>query len=117
MLQSYLYMLDLSVHSPGFIRTNLNRIKNFYSTGMLDMNKYLLLFVILLSTNALAAISKWVDSNGQVHYSDQPPPLDVRPKTLRPDADTQDTASSGVAAPQTIAEREAELKKSQKAKK
>jgi len=84
---------------------------------MLDMNKYLLLFVILLSTNALAAISKWVDSNGQVHYSDQPPPLDVRPKTLRPDTNTQDTASSGVAAPQTIAEREAELKKSQKAKK
>jgi Domain of unknown function (DUF4124) len=84
---------------------------------MLDMNKYLLFLLILTSTNALAAITKWVDSNGQVHYSDQPPPSNVRPKTLLPDSDTQDTASSGVAAPKTIAEREAELKKAQKSKK
>jgi len=80
------------------------------------MIKYLLLLLILTSTNAFAEINKWVDSNGKVHYSDQPPPLDVRPKTLRPDANTQDTASSGVTAPQTIAEREADLKKEQKAK-
>jgi hypothetical protein len=81
------------------------------------MTKYLLILLILTSTNALAAINKWVDSDGKVHYSDQPPPPDVRPKTLRLDADTQDTAGSGVSAPKTIAEREAELKKAQKEKK
>jgi hypothetical protein len=82
------------------------------------MNKYLLFLLILTSTNAFAAISKWVDSNGQVHYSDQPPPSDAQPKTLRSDDNTQDTQNaSSVAAPKTIAEREAELKKAQIAKK
>lgn len=82
------------------------------------MTKYLLILLILASTNVLAAINKWVDSDGKVHYSDQPPPPNVRPKTLRSDVDTQGSASaSSVAAPKTIAEREAELKKAQKEKK
>ena len=81
------------------------------------MIKYLLLLLILTSTNAFAEINKWVDSNGKVHYSDQPPPPDVKPKTLRSFSDTQDSASSSVAAPKTIAEREAEMKKAQKTKK
>ena len=81
------------------------------------MIKYLLLLLILTSTNAFAEINKWVDSNGKVHYSDQPPPPDVKPKALRSFSDTQDSASSSVAAPKTIAEREAEMKKAQKTKK
>lgn len=80
------------------------------------MIKYLLLLLILTSTNAFAEINKWVDSNGKVHYSDQPPPPDAKPKTLRSFSDTQDSASSSVAATKTIAEREADLKKEQKAK-
>jgi hypothetical protein len=84
---------------------------------MLAMHKYLLLLLILTSTNTLAAISKWVDSNGQVHYSDQPPPSAAKAKTLNSGANAQDSAGSGVAAPKTLAEREAELKKSQLEKK
>lgn len=82
------------------------------------MNKYLLFLLILTSANALAVVSKWVDANGQVHYSDQPPPPDAQSKTLRQMTDTQGSASvSGVAAPKTLAEKEAELKKAQKEKK
>jgi hypothetical protein len=80
------------------------------------MNKYLLFLLILTSTNAFAAISKWVDSNGKVHYSDQPPPPDAKPQTLRSFVDTQNSASSSVAAPKTVSEREADLKKVQKDK-
>lgn len=75
------------------------------------MSKFLLILLILASTNTFAEINKWVDDQGQVHYSDRLPPPDVKPKTLRSIADTQDSASSGAAATKTIAEREAELKK------
>jgi hypothetical protein len=81
------------------------------------MNRYLLFFMLLCCTNTFAAISKWVDADGQVHYSDEPPPSNVKQKTLRAD-DTQGAqGASSVAAPKTIAEREAELKKSAQAKK
>lgn len=80
------------------------------------MNKYLLFFLVLLSTNAPAAISKWVDSDGHVHYSDIPPPAGTKPKTLHSSGGTQDSAGSSVAAPKTLAEREADLKKAQKEK-
>jgi len=81
------------------------------------MHKYLLILLILTSTNTFAAISKWVDSNGQVHYSDQPPPSDAKAKTLSSSANAQDSTGSGVASTKTLAEREAELKKSQLEKK
>ena len=81
------------------------------------MTKYLLILLILTSTNALAAINKWVDSNGKVHYSDEPPPPDAQKKSMRSYGDSEDTASSGVAAPKTLAEKEADLKKAQKQKK
>lgn len=82
------------------------------------MNRYLLFLLILTCTNTFAAISRWVDSDGQVHYSDQIPPPDVQQKTLRSVDDTQASQdASSVAAPKTIAEREAELKKNEIAKK
>ena len=71
------------------------------------MLKYLLILLILTSTHALAEISKWVDADGKVHYSDQPPPPEAKSKTLKSFADTHDSASSSVAAPKTVAEREA----------
>jgi hypothetical protein len=80
-------------------------------TGMIAMGKFLLILLMLASTNTFAAISKWVDDQGQVHYSDQPPPPDKQPKTLREDADTADSASSGASATKTLAEHEADLKK------
>ena len=82
------------------------------------MNRYLLFLLMLTCTNTFAAISRWVDSNGQVHYSDQIPPPDVQKKTLRTVEDTQASReASSVGAPKTIAEREAELKKNEIAKK
>lgn len=100
------------------------------------MKKFLLIFLILLmpaSANLFAEINKWVDSDNRVHYSDQPPPANAKTstpaksKTPSPTYDSFDSAdkneakndaipSSAVAAPKTIMEREAELKKSQKAK-
>jgi hypothetical protein len=75
------------------------------------MSKLLLILSLLAGTNAFADIIKWVDAQGQVHYSDQPPPPDARPKTLRSDSESGDTASSEVPAEKTIAERAAELKR------
>ena len=82
------------------------------------MSKFLLIVLILASANVFAAISKWVDGQGQVHYSDQPPPLEAKAETLRSASGSEGntTPTSAPAAPKTIAEREAELKKSQKAK-
>ncbi len=87
------------------------------------MSKFLLILLMLASANTFAAISKWVDVQGHVHYSDQPPPPEAKAETLRSASDSEGTAgTSGVtatsapAAPKTIAEREAELKKVQQAK-
>jgi hypothetical protein len=87
-------------------------------TEMIDMKKYLFFSLLLTSTCAFAAITKWVDSDGRIHYSDQPPPPNTQQKTLRSDDNAQASRNaSGVAAPKTIAEQEAELKKAQLAKK
>ncbi len=88
------------------------------------MKKYLFILLILSSAQAVAGLSKWVDADGNVQYSDQPPPANVKAKTLRSTSDAPIlTSASGVAASsappaaKTLAEREAELKKAQKAKK
>ena len=91
-----------------------------------------ILLLVLLSfscINALAEVNKWVDENGRVHYSDQLPPSNAK-KVLssaskaRTSAETGNTTESGNAAdsgnsdePKTIAEREADLRKKQKADK
>jgi Domain of unknown function (DUF4124) len=78
---------------------------------MIAMSKLLLILLLLAGTNAFADIIKWVDDQGRVHYSDQPPPQDAQPKTLRSDSESGDAAGSEVPAEQTIAERAAELKR------
>ena len=75
------------------------------------MKRYWPVCLLLLSFSAYGALSKWVDAEGKVHYSDEPPPLDVKAKKL-----TTPSAASGVAASKTYVEREAELRKAQKAK-
>ena len=91
---------------------------------MIAMKKFLLILLMLASTTAFAGLSKWVDADGKVHYSDQPPPANVKAKTLRvtseaaaPMSASGVAAASAPAAPKTIAEREAELRKVQQAKK
>jgi Domain of unknown function (DUF4124) len=80
------------------------------------MKYYVVTFLLLTSFNAYAALNKWVDADGKVHYSDSRP-ADIKVQTLKssstPDATTP---ASGVSAPKTLAEREAEWKKSQKVK-
>ncbi|MFZ5502659.1 MAG: DUF4124 domain-containing protein [Pseudomonadota bacterium] len=80
------------------------------------MKIYLSALLMMLCAHAFAATSKWVDENGKVHYSDQPPPPNVTAKILRssPVASESGTAADETASPpQTAIEREAELKRSQ----
>ena len=88
------------------------------------MSKFLLILLMLTSANTFAAISKWVDAQGHVHYSDQPPPPEVKAEILHAPSDTDDTAgmsniskTSATAATKTVAEQEIELRKAQQAKK
>jgi hypothetical protein len=105
------------VYLAEFLRQYFNQIKFFLPQGC-AMSKFLLILLLLSGTNAFAVISKWVDAQGQVHYSDQPPPPEAKAATLRSAADNESTAgASAPAAPKTIAEREAELRKAQQAKK
>ena len=75
----------------------------------------------LVSFNTYADLNKWVDANGKVHYSDGPPPDDVKAETLHISASPNTpqspaAAASAPSAPKTIYEKEAELKKERKAK-
>lgn len=74
------------------------------------MKRYLPVCLLLLSFSASAALTKWVDDDGKVHYSDGPPPDNVKAKAIA----TPHDPVSGV--PKTFVEREAEMKKNQKAK-
>ncbi|MBI5430056.1 MAG: DUF4124 domain-containing protein [Nitrosomonadales bacterium] len=86
------------------------------------MKEFLLIFLMLASTGAYAALTKWVDADGRVHYSDQTPPADAKAKTLRSTSGSaapasRDDTGTPPSAPKTIAEREAELRKTQQEKK
>lgn len=86
------------------------------------MKTFLLLFLILASPSGYAALNKWVDSEGRVHYSDTPPPPEFKATKLRgatseessPGQNETDATSTD---PKNIAQREAELKKAQQDKK
>ena len=57
------------------------------------MKRCLPIFLLLLSVNAHGALNKWVDAEGNIHYSDEPPPPNVKTQTL-----VAPVAASGVAA-------------------
>ena len=80
------------------------------------MKHCLAICLLLTSINAHAALIKWVDADGKVHYSDSAP-TDVKAKKLRsstaPDASVP---ASGVPAQKSLAEREVDWKKSQNSK-
>jgi hypothetical protein len=80
------------------------------------MNYSLAICLLLTSMTSHAALNKWVDADGKVHYSDSAP-TDVKAKTLRSSSAPDAIApASSVSAPKTLAEREADWKKSQKTK-
>ncbi|MGC2167025.1 MAG: DUF4124 domain-containing protein [Gallionella sp.] len=87
------------------------------------MKNCLLVVLMLFTGYTYAGINKWLDENNHVHYSDQPPPSNATARKLTPVADPGPAAESdatteanGTNTPKTIAEREAEWKKTQKAK-
>ena len=69
----------------------------------------------LLVVPALGETYKWTDAEGKVHYSDQPPPPNVKqPIKVKPRAPTAPTAvpeaaGTPVAAPKSVAEQDAEF--------
>ena len=74
------------------------------------------LALCLLVLPAWADLYKWTDENGKVHYSDQPPPTNIKKtetikaeKPARAAAPTGDAAKP--AAPKSAAEQEMEFKK------
>lgn len=84
------------------------------------MKNSLLLMLLLSSTNAIPASYKWVDDHNQTHYSEQPPGNNKKAKLLPSTSSSNANdavASSAPVAPKTIAEREADLKKTKLAKK
>lgn len=75
-----------------------------------------------LAAPSLAATYKWTDANGEVHYSDQPPPASVKgPVTVKPGKSSPDAPATApapadkAAAPKakTYIEQEAEFRKRQ----
>ncbi|TXT21731.1 MAG: hypothetical protein FD134_2608 [Gallionellaceae bacterium] len=70
------------------------------------MKRCLPVFLLLLSFSAHGALTKWVDADGKVHYSDEPPPANVKAKTV-----VTPSAASGVPADKTYIERETERQK------
>ncbi len=75
------------------------------------------ILLALASVSAFAGLTKWVDSQGVVHYSDEPPPPNVKSQTLNtPSTSGGIPAASAPAAPKTVYEREAEINKEKKAK-
>lgn len=80
------------------------------------MKQFLIITLLFTSFNASAALNKWVDAEGKVHYSDTVP-TDVTVEKIRHSSapDTSST-SSEPGAPKSLAEREAEWKKSKKSK-
>jgi hypothetical protein len=80
------------------------------------MKHSLLLILLLSSANAYPALYKWVDSNNQTHYSEEPP-VNRKAQLLSSRSAVSDTAAaSAPAARKTLMERAAELNKAKLAK-
>ncbi|HEY6095461.1 MAG TPA: DUF4124 domain-containing protein [Gallionellaceae bacterium] len=81
------------------------------------MKTYLAIGLCLVSFSAQGALHKWVDAKGVVHYSDTVPSSDIKAQTLRSrNANEAAAPASGVAAPKSFAEQQAEQKKADQAK-
>jgi hypothetical protein len=69
----------------------------------------------LCSLDAQAGLNKWVDAQGNVHYSDTPP-QNVKTQSVPNIAGTGQAAAPATYSSKSYAEREAELKKSKQEK-
>jgi len=76
------------------------------------MKRLLPLFALaLIGLNAHAALNKWVDAEGKVHYSDTPPP-DAKTEPVRNISRKGQSEAPVSYSQKSIAEREADYKKS-----
>jgi hypothetical protein len=81
------------------------------------MKSYLFIIAVALtSVNANAALNKWVDSEGKVHYSDTVPPEAATSQSVRNIAGKGQGDASASHSPKSLPEREADLRKSRQAK-
>ncbi len=81
------------------------------------MKSYIFIIAFALASfNTNAALNKWVDSEGKVHYSDTIPPEAAATQTVRNIASKGQGDASASPAPKSLPEREAELRKSRQAK-
>jgi hypothetical protein len=76
---------------------------------------FALLVLIFFSLNAHAKVQKWVDAEGNVHYSDTIPPEDTEARAVHNFTGKGQAGTPGYT-PKTVAEREAELKKNKQGK-
>jgi hypothetical protein len=83
------------------------------------MKRLVTLALLLVALPASAVLYKWVDKDGKVHYSDQPPPESARksgvvdapaPRVSSP-APSGDAASQAPGGPKSAAEQEMEFRK------
>lgn len=79
------------------------------------MKRGLPIFLLLFSLSSYAGLHKWIDSSGKVHYSDEAPPDNAKVETMRK-THVDEAPASAPPPGKTIFEREADLKKAQKAK-
>jgi len=76
---------------------------------------FVIIVLSLLTLNAHAALNKWVDAEGKVHYSDTVPP-EVSTQTVHNIAGKGQADAPASYSPKSVAEREAEMKKSKQTK-
>jgi hypothetical protein len=81
------------------------------------MMRFAPLALCLLALTAWADLYKWTDEDGKVHYSDQPPPSNIKKtETIKPDKQPAPAAAPASnaakpAAPKSAAELEMEFRK------
>jgi hypothetical protein len=81
------------------------------------MKSYFAIVILsLLSLNIHAAVQKWVDADGNIHYSDTRPDEDTETKSVRTFVGKDSAGASPSYTPKTYAEREAEMKKAKQGK-
>jgi len=86
------------------------------------MKYFVAILLTFASFNVYAGLTKWVDSEGVVHYTDGPPPANVKSESVHtstsssPAAPAASASAPAPAAPKTIYEKAADIKKEQKAK-
>lgn len=74
------------------------------------------LALLALAAPAAAAMYKWVDANGRVVYSDQPPPANVKSEILRPPPPPANPNAARELADQEIANQQRDKKRAEEAK-